>query len=111
MNNIDTSSLISKLKVLEARINQGIQAPGIKTEESTGKNNQFGEILTNAIKNVSETQNQAKELSEMYEKNPEQMDVAQVMIAMQKSSIAFESVLQVRNRLVSAYQEIMNMPI
>ena len=39
------------------------------------------------------------------------MDLSQVMIAVQKSSLSFEAMVQVRNKLVEAYKDVMNMPI
>jgi len=71
----------------------------------------FGQMLKQAVSAVNETQMKANELQEAYQLGDDNVDLTQVMIQMQKSSISFEAMTQVRNRLVSAYQDIMNMPI
>lgn len=70
----------------------------------------FGTMLADAIQQVNETQNEATRLSNAFVKG-ESQDLVGTMVALQKSSVAFQAVSQVRNKLVSAYQDIMNMPI
>ena len=71
----------------------------------------FGQMLQNAVDSVNESQMKSAELQRAYELGEEGVDLTEVMIQMQKASISFEAMTQVRNRLVSAYQDIMNMPI
>src|SRR5690606_36502242 len=71
----------------------------------------FGEMLKQAVDSVNEAQQKANELQRAFEMGDPQVDITQVMIQMQKASVSFESMSQVRNRLVSAYKDIMNMPI
>ena len=59
---------------------------------------------------VNAAQNEAGSASAAYERG-DSSDIAGVMLARQKSSIAFEATLQVRNKLMSAYRDIMNMPV
>ena len=66
--------------------------------------------LTNALQNVNESQNQAADLSASYERG-ETIDIAKVMLARQQASVSFEATLQVRNKLLSAYKDIMSMPV
>lgn len=70
----------------------------------------FGDTLKQALAGVNETQNRAASLSEDYERG-EVTDIAKVMLARQEASVAFEATLQVRNKLISAYQETMRMGI
>jgi len=72
--------------------------------------NSFGATLEAALKSVNESQSAASKASEAYERG-EIVDVAQVMLARQKASIAFEATLQARNKLLSAYKDIMSMPV
>jgi len=60
---------------------------------------------------VNAVQQQANALREGYEIGSSGVSLTQVMIAAEKSSVAFEAMTQVRNRLVEAYKEIMNMPV
>jgi flagellar hook-basal body complex protein FliE len=66
----------------------------------------FGKLLGA----VNAAQTEAGAASEAYERG-DTSDIAGVMLARQKSSIAFEATLQVRNKLLSAYRDIMNMPV
>ena len=70
----------------------------------------FGDTLKQALAGVNQTQARASSLSEGYERG-EVTDIAKVMLARQEASVAFEATLQVRNKLISAYQETMRMGI
>jgi flagellar hook-basal body complex protein FliE len=70
----------------------------------------FGEALRGALTRVNEMQSQSGAISEAYERG-ETTDIAAVMLARQQASIGFEATMQVRNRLLSAYKDIMNMPV
>ncbi len=50
-------------------------------------------------------------LTQAFETGEKDLDLAQVMIAVQKSSLSFDAMVQVRNKLVEAYKDVMNMPI
>ncbi|NNM76923.1 flagellar hook-basal body complex protein FliE [Sphingomonas sp. ID1715] len=80
------------------------------TTAKPGAGNSFGATLEAALKSVNDSQNAASKASEAYERG-ETVDVAQVMLARQKASIAFEATLQARNKLLSAYKDIMSMPV
>lgn len=71
----------------------------------------FGATLSKALDNVSQVQNQAGELQRAFELGDPRADLARVMVAMQQSQVAFRATVEVRNRLVQAYQDVMNMPI
>ncbi|WP_174292312.1 flagellar hook-basal body complex protein FliE [Sphingomonas bacterium] len=70
----------------------------------------FADTLNTALKQVNEGQQQASALSESYERG-ENVDIAKVMLARQQASVGFEATLQVRNKLLSAYKDIMSMPV
>lgn len=70
----------------------------------------FAANLRQALDKVSESQSRAEALSEAYEKG-EVTDIAKVMLARQEAGLAFEATLQVRNRLLNAYQDIMRMGV
>ena len=71
----------------------------------------FGDILKNAVDGVNDTQMDAKKMAVAYEQGDPAIDLPQVMIAAEKASVSFQAMTQVRNRLVSAYEDIMKMPI
>lgn len=70
----------------------------------------FGATMEAALRSVNDSQSAAQRASEAYERG-ETVDVAQVMLARQKASLAFEATLQARNKLLSAYKDIMSMPV
>ena len=70
----------------------------------------FGDSFNQALQGVNTSQNNAAELSASYERG-ETIDIAKVMLARQEASVSFEATLQVRNKLLSAYKDIMSMPV
>ncbi len=70
----------------------------------------FADTLETALKQVNGAQNNASELSAAYERG-ETVDIAKVMLARQEASVGFEATLQVRNKLLTAYRDIMSMPV
>ena len=71
----------------------------------------FGELFSRAIDSVNDTQQQANRLRDSYEGGQAGVSLTQVMVAAEKSGVAFEAMTQVRNKLVDAYKEIMSMPV
>lgn len=80
----------------------------VGTQASSTEATGFASTLSNAVQEVSAAQKRAGDMAAAYERG-EVTDIAQVMLARQESSIAFEATLQVRNKLLTAYQDIMRM--
>ncbi|WP_088184510.1 flagellar hook-basal body complex protein FliE [Sphingobium sp. Z007] len=70
----------------------------------------FTEALNSALQQVNGLQAQAGEAAASFERG-ETTDIAAVMLAKQQASVSFEATLQVRNKLLSAYKDIMSMPV
>ena len=87
------------------------RAAGHEADTGTeGTSASFGQALTDAVRSVNAQQTKASELSAAYERG-DTNDIVQVMVERQKASIGFEATMQVRNKLLSAYRDIMNMPV
>jgi len=71
----------------------------------------FSETLRGALAGVNESQQTAGTLARDFELGKPGADLARVMVASQQSQIAFRATVEVRNRLVQAYQDVMNMPL
>lgn len=71
----------------------------------------FSELMGSAINTVNDLQMQSGKLSNAVEQGVEGVTLTEAMIASQKASVAFQAVTEARNKLVSAYEKIMNMPI
>lgn len=87
---------------------QGLSGPAGVQETSAPS---FTETLRNAIGGVNQAQQTSGALAKAFEMGDPSADLAKVMVAAQQSSIAFRATVEVRNRLVQAYQDVMNMPL
>ena len=105
-NTINPDTLLMQMRAMAA------QAQG-KTTETTGAAGQsdFSNLLKQSVDKVNETQLETKKLQEAFQTGDPNVNVSEVMVAMQKSNVSFQAMLQVRNKLVSAYQEVMNMQV
>ncbi len=106
MNDIDTSQLLTQLRTMAAQ-SQGRLSPSTTGASSTD----FSGLLKNAVNQVNETQQTARQLASAFETGNSKADLSEVMVALQKASVSFQAMTQVRNKLVSAYQDIMNMQV
>ncbi|WP_374249593.1 flagellar hook-basal body complex protein FliE [Thermomonas sp.] len=113
------SSILSQIRAHELRT-QGSLGPASAAGDARPSNAigtaqpaapSFQQTLSNAIDGVSKAQNDAGALQQAFEVGDPRADLARVMVAMQHSQVAFKAAVEVRNRLVQAYQEVMNMPI
>jgi flagellar hook-basal body complex protein FliE len=105
MNGIDR--MLSQLRTAAALANR---KPELKSGEAAPKA-EFSNVLKNSLDQVSRTQNEAARLSRAFSAGDPDTNLQDVMIAMQKSTISFQQAIQVRNKLVQAYHDIMNMPV
>ncbi len=71
----------------------------------------FAQVLKNSIDQVNQTQQQAEGMAANFAAGDSKADLQDVMISLQKASVSFQEMVQVRNKLVSAYQEVMNMQV
>ena len=83
-------------------------APATGTQATGGTD--FGATLKGVLDQVNGAQSKAEDLSVAYERG-ETTDIASVMLAREKASVGFQATLQVRNKLLSAYKDIMSMPV
>ncbi|MFT6274576.1 MAG: flagellar hook-basal body complex protein FliE [Halioglobus sp.] len=85
--------------------------PGSGPEVEGAAKLDFGAMMKDSMQKVSETQMQAKDLATAFESGDTSAELPEVMVALQKASISFQAMTQVRNKLLSAYQEVMNMQV
>ncbi|ELU4008845.1 flagellar hook-basal body complex protein FliE [Vibrio vulnificus] len=71
----------------------------------------FSTLLNQAINNVNSLQKSSSDLQTRFDRGDADVSLSDVMIARNKSSVAFEATVQVRNKLVEAYKDLMNMPV
>lgn len=102
------NSVIEQMQTQVGQIS-GTQNSSLRTEKNTSV--QFTEILAKSIGDISSLQTSAKQMSEDYMTGAKDIGLNDVMVSLQKSSVALNLGVQVRNKLVSAYQDIMNMSV
>ena len=108
MNNstINTDALLTQMReMVSAAQNQ------TKPVEENTVQSDFSTLLKESINSVNESQQEATRLSDAFQGGDPNVKMSEVMIALQKSNVSFQGMMQVRNKLVSAYQEIMNMQV
>lgn len=103
--NINIDQVLAQMRAMSA------QAANRSEEAKPAAGADFGDLLKQSIDQVNEIQQEASAMREAFEKGQGDMDLAQVMIAAQKSSLSFEAMVQVRNKLIDAYKDVMNMAI
>ncbi|MBT8137432.1 MAG: flagellar hook-basal body complex protein FliE [Gammaproteobacteria bacterium] len=108
MSEIDISRVLADMRALAAQAKQ--QPTAADKPAETGQAD-FGELLRQSVDKVNETQKAAGAMAEKFESGDPNVDVTQVMLALQKADVSFKAMTEVRNKLVEAYREIMNMPI
>lgn len=108
MNDIDVNRVLSQIRALSAQAANAPSSPAsAKAADPTG----FSQLVGGAIGKVNDTQNDAARMQKAFELGDPSADLASVMLAQAKAQVSFRAMTEVRNRLVSAYQDIMNMPI
>jgi flagellar hook-basal body complex protein FliE len=111
-NMIDSSridAMVSQLRAAATRAQGGIN-PLAQSETSVGKPN-FADALAASLNQVSSMQSGAEQLGKRFALGDDSVNLSDVMIAGQKANIAFQATVQVRNKLVSAYHDMMNMQV
>jgi len=106
MSDMQIDAVLGQIRALRQQIDHAAApAPADGARES------FGAVLGQFVKQVNEAQTASTDLAARFEQGDEKVSLAQVMVASQKSSVSFQAVVQVRNKLLSAYQDVMNMQI
>ena len=94
-----------------ARAGLGVDGQPLSAKKAAGPEGGFATAMTQALKSVSAQQNDATRLQRELQLDNPAVSLEQTMVAMQKAQIGFQATLQVRNRLVQAYSDIMNMQV
>lgn len=112
MNKIDASHLQNQMRSLlqEMNIHKNTLNNHTFQIESTEKTG-FSEVLKNSLEEINKQQQNASSLSTQFESGDVDIKLSDVMVAMQKAEVSLQAASQVRNKVIDAYQNIMNMPI
>ena len=105
---IDTSKIDQMLTQLRAA---SAVAQGRPVDQAAAGGADFSQALKSAIDQVSQAQQQAQQMAEDFTTGKNNVDLQDVMVNLQKANLSFQQMVQVRNKLVSAYNDIMTMQI
>jgi len=104
MSEMNVNQVLAQMRAMS------LEAGSSKVQE-TGGGADFAAMLRQTIGAVNDTQQTAGKMTEAFESGDTNVSLAEVMVASQKASVSFQAMLQVRNKLVEAYQDVMNMPM
>jgi flagellar hook-basal body complex protein FliE len=108
MSQMEIDSVLAQIRSLSAQARVG--SPQATAPQKSGPS-EFASLLSKGIDQVNQTQQRAGQMEEAFQRGTPGVELSQVMVEMQKANVSFRAVTEVRNRLVSAYQEIMNMQV
>ncbi|WP_457673227.1 flagellar hook-basal body complex protein FliE [Thiolapillus sp.] len=106
MSTVDVNQLLNQMKQMAALADR-------KPEAGPGENRgvAFEEVLRGSIDTVNDIQNHASDMAEKFEMGDPSVNLTEVMVELQKASVSFEAMKQVRNKLLSAYKDVMSMQV
>jgi len=105
MSEMNVNQVLAQMRAMS------LEAGGAPKVEGTGGGADFAAMLKQTIGAVNDTQQTAGKMTEAFESGDTNVSLAEVMVASQKASVSFQAMLQVRNKLVEAYKDVMNMPM
>ncbi|MCS6785665.1 MAG: flagellar hook-basal body complex protein FliE [Thiobacillaceae bacterium] len=101
--------MVAQLRALAVQAEQPLAAANPSASGQTGVD--FAALLEHALAQTHAAQSQARELARQFASGEPGAALEEVVLSLQKASVSFQTMVQVRNKLVSAYQEIMNMQV
>ncbi|WP_374348000.1 flagellar hook-basal body complex protein FliE [Chitinimonas sp.] len=100
-------NLLGELKAMSAKA----AGHGSSSTESLPEGADFASVLKSSLDQVSQMQLDSQAKQQAFESGSPDANLQDVMVSLQKASLSFQTMVQVRNKLVSAYQEVMNMQV
>jgi flagellar hook-basal body complex protein FliE len=119
MSSLQIQQVLAEMRALQSRVG-GVGdpfggVPGVASTagaQATGAPAiDFASLLKGTIDNVATMQNQATSMAESYEAGDKSADITKVMLEVQKAGLAFRAMTEVRNKLVDAYTQVMQMSV
>ncbi len=105
MSDMQIQQVLAQMRAMSAR------AGAESTAVDPARGEAFSKLLTQSLQQVNAAQQEAGDLATRFTIGEPDVSLPEVMVSMQKASLQFEAATQVRNRLIAAYQEIMNMTV
>jgi flagellar hook-basal body complex protein FliE len=106
---MEINQVLEQIRSLQAQTRVGGTTQP-QTQQTSGPS-AFASILRQGLDQVNQTEQRANQLSEAFQRGAPGVELPQVMLELSKANVSLHAVSEVRNRLVSAYQDIMNMQL
>lgn len=113
MSTIDVNNLLSQMRQMSAQVRPAETAAKIAPigAPNVGAQPDFSSVLKQSISAVGRSQMEAGRMAAGFERGDPGADLGRTMIAVQKADLSLRTMVEVRNKLVDAYKDIMNMPV
>jgi flagellar hook-basal body complex protein FliE len=116
---MDINRVLVEMRALKAQAQpfDAVQAADVQNKDkpqalkSVNEAPSFGQLMEKAVNQVNDMQQTSKNMATAFEQGQKGVDITDVMIASQKASVSFQAMVQVRNKLIDAYRDVMNMPV
>ncbi|MDO9104250.1 MAG: flagellar hook-basal body complex protein FliE [Methylovulum sp.] len=105
MSDMNVNLMLAQMRAMS------VAAGSPSPSQGTTSGADFGVLLKQSIDSVNNIQQSAGKMTEAFEIGAPNISLAEVMVSTQKAGVSFQAMLQVRNKLVEAYQDVMNMPM
>jgi flagellar hook-basal body complex protein FliE len=106
MSSMQINQVLAEMRALQSRASGIHESPATAAQPSD-----FANLLKDSVDHIATMQNQATSLANAYEAGDKSVDLTRVMLEVQKAGLAFRAMTEVRNKLVDAYQQVMNMSV
>lgn len=106
MSQMEIDRVLAQIRSLSTEMRPTPSKPA--ATQGSGES-QFATLLKQGIDQVNQSQQRATDLADAFARGTPGVELPQVMVQMEKASVSFRALTEVRNRLISAYQDIMNM--
>jgi flagellar hook-basal body complex protein FliE len=106
MSQMEINQVLAQIRSLSAQTKVGTSQT--TQAQQTGPS-EFANIMRQGLDAVNQSQEKASQLTDAFARGTPGVELPQVMLATAKANVSFHALSEVRNRLVSAYQDIMNM--
>lgn len=107
MSDTHINQVLAQMRTMS--IEAGANKP--KPISDTDGGGEFAAMLKQSIDSVNQAQQTSNKLAQAFETGQSDVSLAEVMIASQKASVSFQAMLQVRNKLIDAYKDVMSLPM
>lgn len=104
---MEINQVLAQMRAMQLAAQDRLPTDGA---EGVGKT-EFSELMKASLDQVNEAQSTAKSLATAFESGDTSVELPEVMVALQKANVSFQAITQVRNKLLNAYQEVMNMQV